>query len=109
VTGKFIINNSKEFSLTFLPDTKELRRISYEFNFIKDKNQPAWIDQINQTSRISLDEDGIEASNFTEVVMYGAPPPPDEIVEFNLDRPFILLIRGTSRNAIFMAVVNQMN
>ena len=79
-----------------------------EFNFIKDKNQPAWIDQINQVSRISLDEDGIEASNFTELIMNGAAPPPDEIVEFKLDRPFILLIRGTSSKAIFMAVVNQL-
>lgn len=80
-----------------------------EFNFIKDKNQPAWIDQINQSSRISLDEDGIEASNFTELIMNGAAPPPDEIVELKLDRPFILLIRGTSSKAIFMAVVNQVD
>ncbi|HHX11619.1 MAG TPA: hypothetical protein GX731_02270, partial [Clostridiales bacterium] len=39
-----------------------------------------------------MDEKGIEAAAFTNIQYCGALPGVEEIVEFNLDRPFLFVI-----------------
>ena len=58
-----------------------------------------WIADVIHKAFISLDEEGTEAAAATAVVMPTAMPP-EEPVEFNVDRPFIFLIRDIETGAI---------
>ena len=63
-----------------------------------------WISSIRQQTTMSMDEKGLEASAFTNIAYAGAAMPEDKIIEFTLNRPFIILIENGG--PLFIGVVN---
>ncbi len=56
--------------------------------------------------RVAIDEEGCTASAFTAMQVCGAAPPPDEKMDFILDRPFVFVIQSDSNDTLFAGVIN---
>ncbi len=65
------------------------------------------VSQVTHAARVTIDEEGCTAAAFTVMPMAGAAQPPDEEVDFTLDRPFLFLVESSSGQALFAGVVNQ--
>ncbi|MCR4804957.1 MAG: hypothetical protein K5981_04820, partial [Clostridia bacterium] len=59
-------------------------------------------------ARVKIDEEGCEAAAFTVIAYCGSAMPPEERMEFKLDRPFIFAITGTDGLPLFCGVINQL-
>ena len=68
---------------------------------------PAFLSDVQQGSRVAIDEQGVTATAFTAMRMYGAAKPPEEKIDFVLNRPFVFVICGISGDPLFIGVVNQ--
>jgi len=68
-------------------------------------DSPAWIGQIRQGAGVELDERGVTAAAFTEILYAGAARP-DGRCEMILDRPFLFLIHSGGQ-LMFAGVVNE--
>ncbi len=67
--------------------------------------KPLFISEIKQSSFISIDEIGVEAAAFTQI-MYAGSAAPDGKAEMILDRPFIFAITGIHGAPLFVGIVN---
>ena len=63
-------------------------------------------ERIRQRVRVQIDEEGVKAAAYIEFVGVGSAEPPDEIVDFVVDRPFLFAITRSSV-PLFMGAVNQ--
>ncbi len=63
-----------------------------------------WLSSIRQQTTMSVDERGVEAAAYIELQYAGAAMPEDRIIEFTLNRPFIILIENGG--PLFIGVVN---
>lgn len=74
-----------------------------DFTPLTDEN--ILVSEIIHGARLIVDEDGVEAAAFTEILMKNTALEPEEIIEFNCNRPFVTVI--TEYNVpIFTSVVN---
>ena len=69
----------------------------------------AWLSSAMQAARVKIDEEGVEAAAYTELVcadsaMMEVPP----TVEMDLDRPFLFVIFDNSNVPLFVGTVNTM-
>ncbi len=69
------------------------------------KEKTAFLSQAEQTTRITMDEEGIKAASYVDYLV-GAPPPPKEEIDFTLDRPFFFMITGFDEVPYFAGVMN---
>lgn len=67
-----------------------------------------FLSQATHGVRVKIDERGCEAAAYTVMAATGAPPPPDEEVDFTLDRPFLFVITGADGLPLFVGIVNQL-
>ncbi|MDE6281253.1 MAG: hypothetical protein K2M15_05620, partial [Oscillospiraceae bacterium] len=72
-------------------------------------DDPLYVSQAQHAARVTIDEEGCTAASYVDLMLCGAAPPPDEIVDFTLDRPFLFAITGNSNLPLFLGVVNQPN
>lgn len=71
---------------------------------------PLYISKAQHAARVKVDEDGCEAAAYTVMIMeIGAAAPPNDEVDFTLDRPFLFAVTGDSGLPLFTGVVNQPN
>lgn len=77
-----------------------------DFSPIVDGESGISISTINHNARVSIDEEGCEATAFTEVVYIGSPFPPIDEVDFIADRPFIFVITSNVGTPLFVGIVN---
>lgn len=66
---------------------------------------PAWLTEVNQAVRVAIDENGVTAAAYTEMIA-GAGMPPEEIMDFKLDRPFLFVIEKQSI-PLFVGIINE--
>ena len=66
---------------------------------------PIFLTAANQSVRVQIDEEGVKAAAYIEFPGAGSPMPPEEIIDFVLDRPFIFAIT-TDSIPLFMGTVN---
>ena len=66
---------------------------------------PIFLTAANQSVRVEIDEEGVKAAAYIEIPGAGSAAPPDEIIDFVLDRPFIFAIT-TANIPLFMGTVN---
>jgi len=67
---------------------------------------PVYLTAANQSVRVQIDEEGVKAAAYIEFPGAMSPAPPDEIIDFVLNRPFLFVI--TSDNVpLFAGAVNQ--
>lgn len=64
------------------------------------------ISRAEQDTRVMIDEDGCKASSMTIMLGAGAAMPPDDEVDFILDRPFIFEIVSNTGLPLFVGIVN---
>lgn len=79
-----------------------------DFSPLADLEDPVYLSKADHAARVSIDEDGAEGTAFTVLMMNtGAAAPPDEEVDFTLDRPFVFVIRGLDGLPLFVGIVNR--
>ena len=66
-----------------------------------------YLSQADHAARVAIDEEGVTAAAYTVMVACGSAMPPDDEVDFILDRPFLFAITGTNGQILFVGVVNQ--
>ena len=77
-----------------------------DFSTSVDSEIPVYLDSINQDTRVTIDEDGAKAASYIILDFgAGAAQPPDEIIDFILDRPFVFAIT-TKTVPMFVGTVN---
>lgn len=69
--------------------------------------QAAWLDAVNHAARVKIDEEGVEAAAYTVMAVVGAAMPPEEEMDFILDRPFLFMITSRDNLPLFAGIVNQ--
>ena len=70
-----------------------------------------WLSEAKQAARVLIDEDGCEATVYVKFNFgAGAGAPPEDEIDFTLDRPFLFAITNAWRDSglpLFVGVVNQ--
>lgn len=65
------------------------------------------LNEAKHAARVMIDEEGCTAAAFTVMMAAGAARPPEEKVDFVLDRPFLFVINGMDGQPLFIGIVNQ--
>jgi len=55
-------------------------------------DSPIYLTEANQSVRVQIDEEGVKAAAYIELPGAGSAEPPDDIIDFVLDRPFLFVI-----------------
>ncbi len=66
-----------------------------------------YVGSARQATRVAIDEEGVTAASFVEMMKAGDSLPPEEEIDFVLDRPFVFAVTGHDNVVLFMGVVNQ--
>lgn len=77
-----------------------------DFSPVTD-TRPVWACSVLHGTRVKIDEKGCEAASYTVIPAPGAAPPPDDEVDFTLDRPFLFCVTGPDGLPLFVGIVNQ--
>ena len=89
----------------FSPETADFSGTLYEHKDFDAFNP--YISAVNQATRVCVDEEGVTAASYIELPMAGAAEPPEEIIDFILDRPFVFVISNRYNLPLFAGVVNE--
>ena len=84
----------------FDPDTAD-----FSPSIESSPEMPPYITAVNQDVRVKIDEKGVTAAAYIEIPGAGAAAPPEEIIDFVLDRPFVFAVTK-SRIPLFVGTVN---
>lgn len=68
---------------------------------------PVVITGVNQAARVVVDEQGVKAAAYLEIPGAGSAMPPEEIIDFVLDRPFLFVIATYEGTPLFTGLVNE--
>ena len=80
---------------------------SADFTPLTDKG--AVLSGVMQAARVKIDEEGVEAAAYTEVMVSdSAMMEPPVTVEMDLDRPFLFVLYGSGDVPLFVGTVNTM-
>lgn len=66
-----------------------------------------YVDAINHSVKVSVDEDGVIGSAYTEVTSVEGNPPSTSNIDFTVNKPFIFVITGADGTVLFLGLVNQ--
>ena len=69
--------------------------------------QGIFVSQAKHGVRVAIDEEGVTAAAYTMMAMDGAGAPPEEEIDFTLDRPFLFALSDDQGLPLFAGVVNQ--
>lgn len=64
-----------------------------------------WLDKVQHAARVAIDEEGVTAAAYTVMLTCGAGRPPQEEMDFILDRPFLFLITSRDNLPLFAGVL----
>lgn len=64
------------------------------------------VSQAKHAARVTIDEEGCTAAAYTVIAMAGSAMPPDEEVDFILNRPFVFVLTSMDGLPLFTGVVN---
>ena len=89
-----------------LTDIFDPYRGDFSPSIISDPERPPYLDSIHQDVRVRIDEQGVAAAAYIELNFgAGAAAPPDKIIDFVLDRPFVFAVSKSSI-PLFVGTVN---
>ena len=66
-----------------------------------------FVSAVNQATRVAIDEKGVTAASYIEIPGAGAAEPPEEIIDFIVDRPFVFVVTNRYDVPLFAGVVNE--
>lgn len=84
--------------------TKVFDMKSSDFTAITS-DTPVCVSAVNQSARVEIDEKGVKAATYIEIPACGSVMPPEEIIDFVLDSPFVFVI-SKGELPLFTGVVN---
>lgn len=68
-------------------------------------DMPVWISKADHAAMVEIDEEGVAGAAYTDFGYAGAGMPPDETVDFVLDRPFMFAVTGSDGSILFAGTV----
>ena len=68
-----------------------------------------FVSEAKHAVRVMIDEEGCAAAAYTVMLAAGAGAPPEEEIDFVLNRPFLFVIKGQDGQPLFIGIVNQPN
>ena len=71
------------------------------------RDMPAYVSKAEHAARVTVDEEGVVAAAYTVLAMSGGGMPPEDEIDFTLDRPFLFAVTGAQDLPLFVGVVNQ--
>lgn len=74
---------------------------------IADFNDYIYLSKVQHGVRVAIDEEGVTAATYTVLPMAGAAMPPEDEIDFVVNRPFIFVITGEDGLPLFAGVINQ--
>ena len=77
-----------------------------DFSPMTDDSEVA-LTQAQHAARVAIDEEGVTAAAYTVMQVASAAAPPDQKVDFTLDRPFVFAITGEDGLPLFVGVVHK--
>ena len=106
---KFDISSDSELSDTLktLGVTDIFVSGTADFSAILPEDDGGYIDQVKHAARVLIDEKGVTAAAFTVIARYGAAMPPEDEMDFTLDRPFLFIVESRDGLPLFTGIVNQ--
>ena len=78
-----------------------------DFTPMTTDTEEIYLSQAKHAARVKIDEEGCTAVAYTVMAASGAAMPPEEEVDFVLDRPFIFVITGAGELPLFVGIVSQ--
>ena len=76
-----------------------------DFTALIPQGGPCWLDKVQHAARVAIDEEGVTATAYTVMMTCGAARPPEDEIDFILDRPFLFLITSRDNLPLFAGVV----
>ncbi|MCR5041400.1 MAG: hypothetical protein K6C36_04785 [Clostridia bacterium] len=68
---------------------------------------PVALSDVRHGARVTADEQGVTAAAYTEMTLAGAAMPPEDEMDFTLDRPFIFAVMSDDQMPLFVGIVNR--
>lgn len=96
-----VIDGLKNLGVTDVTD-----ELLSDFSPLATNPEGIFIDRVDHGVRVKIDEEGVEAAAYTVIRLAGSPAPPDDEVDFILDRPFAFVITLDNETPLFAGVVN---
>ena len=90
----------------FSPETADFSGTLYGHKGFGDNFAP-YFSAVNQATRVAIDEKGVTAASYIEIPGVGAAEPPEEIIDFIVDRPFVFVVTNRYDVPLFAGVVNE--
>lgn len=103
VTGELdLMQGLKNLGITQASDPENA-----DFSGIDPVDQGLYLGGASHAARVAIDEEGLIAASYTVMLTYGAAEPPEEEVDFVLDRPFLFVVESEDGVPMFTGIVNQ--
>lgn len=78
-----------------------------DFSPLLKESAPVELSQAQHAARVVIDEEGCTAAAFTVFAAEATAMPPQEEVDFVLDKPFLFVLTGEDGSPLFVGIVNQ--
>ena len=65
-----------------------------------------FLSNADHAATVSIDEEGLTGAAYTEMMLCGSAAPPNESVDFLLDRPFVFVVTARDSSILFAGIVN---
>ena len=78
-----------------------------DFSAILKEPDGGAVDQVKHAARVLIDEKGVTAAAFTVIMRFGAAMPPEDEIDFILDKPFLFVIESDDGLPLFAGIVNE--
>ena len=85
---------------------KVFEQNSADFSPLTTDNE-AWLSAVQQGARMIVDEEGIKAAAYVNLPTVGASMPPEDKIDFVLDRPFLFVLRSRDDLPLLAGIVNR--
>ena len=72
-----------------------------------DRND-LFVSKAEHAATLEVDEDGVLGAAYTEIAVKSLGAPPQEFIEFTLDRPFLFLVTGRDGSVLFSGIVRNL-
>ena len=105
---KFDVSSNLDLnaSLQALGVTDVFSPADADFSSVIQDADGVYLSRADHAARVAIDEEGVTAAAYTVMLEAGAAEPPDEEINFTLDRPFVFVITASSGLPLFVGIVN---
>lgn len=102
VSQKDIVGTLQQLGITDVFDGSKA-----DFSPILPTDDGGYVSAVNHAARVAVDEKGVTAAAFTVIMRCGAAMPPEEEMDFTLDRPFLFCVESRDGLPLFAGIVNE--